>query len=58
MKKPEIKELKRKYPELFDRAIAIEENAKEGIVSVKVFSSLTEYLQNHNPCDTYNQTSE
>ena len=35
MKKPEIKELKRKYPDLFDRAIAIEENAKEGLVRVK-----------------------
>lgn len=35
MKKPEIKELKRKYPNLFDRAIAIEENAQESLVSVK-----------------------
>lgn len=35
MKKPEIKELKRKYPNLFDRAIAIEENAQESLVRVK-----------------------
>lgn len=35
MKKQEIKQLKRQYPKLFDRAIAIEENAKEQLVKVK-----------------------
>jgi hypothetical protein len=35
MKKYEIKELRKKYPELFDRAIKIESNAKERLVSVK-----------------------
>ena len=35
MKKAEIKALRRKYPELFDRAIAIESNAKENLLKVK-----------------------
>lgn len=35
MKKPEIKELKQKYPELYDRAIAIEDNAKENLISIQ-----------------------
>lgn len=35
MKKPEIKVLKRNYPELFARAITIEENARDQLVKVK-----------------------
>ena len=35
MKKPEIKKLKRDHPDLFDRAVAIEDNAKEQLVTVK-----------------------
>lgn len=35
MKKAEIRQLKRKHPDLFRRAIAIEENAKENLISVK-----------------------
>lgn len=35
MKKQEIKELKRNYPELFARAIAIEDNARDQLVKVK-----------------------
>jgi len=35
MKKPEIRELKRKHQELFTRAIQIEDNAQETLVSVK-----------------------
>lgn len=35
MKKSEIKALRRENPELFDRAITIEENAKENLVKVK-----------------------
>ncbi|MBA4701517.1 MAG: hypothetical protein H2212_19055 [Ruminococcus sp.] len=35
MKKPEIKHLRRTHPELFARAIAIEENAQESLVKVK-----------------------
>ena len=35
MKKPEIKELKRNHPELFDRAVALEENAKDNLLTVK-----------------------
>lgn len=35
MKKPEIRELKRDHPELFDRAVAIEENAKNNLVTVQ-----------------------
>lgn len=35
MKKPEIKMLRKQYPELFNRAIAMEENAKENLVKVK-----------------------
>lgn len=35
MKKPEIKILRKTYPNLFDRAIAIENNAKENLLTVK-----------------------
>ncbi|WP_024833819.1 phosphoadenosine phosphosulfate reductase family protein [Ruminiclostridium josui] len=35
MKKPEIKVLKKTYPDLFDRAIAIEDNAKKNLLTVK-----------------------
>lgn len=35
MKKAEIKALKKKYPDLFERAIAMEDNAKEQLVKVK-----------------------
>ena len=35
MKKQEIKMLRRDYPELFERAIALEENAKETLIKVK-----------------------
>lgn len=35
MKKQEIKELRKNHPELFDRAIAIEENAKDNLLTVK-----------------------
>jgi hypothetical protein len=35
MKKVEIKQLKKQYPELFQRAIEIEDNAKENLLTVK-----------------------
>lgn len=35
MKKTEIRELKQKYSELFERAIAIEENAKDNLITVQ-----------------------
>lgn len=35
MKKREIKELEKNYPELFKRAIALEENAKDNLLTVK-----------------------
>lgn len=35
MKKHEIKELERNHPELFKRAVALEENAKENLLTVK-----------------------
>jgi hypothetical protein len=35
MKKKEIKQLKKQYPDLFNRAIAIEDNAKENLLTVK-----------------------
>lgn len=35
MKKPEIKQLKKDHPDLFERAIALEENSKENLVTVK-----------------------
>lgn len=35
MKKPEIRKLKQDYPELFDRAAAIEENAKSNLITVQ-----------------------
>ncbi len=35
MKKQEIKELKQRHPDLFDRAVAIEDNAKDNLLTVK-----------------------
>ena len=35
MKKHEIKDLKRNHPELFERAVALEENAKNNLLTVK-----------------------
>lgn len=35
MKKKEIKDLERQHPELFKRAVALEENAKENLLTVK-----------------------
>jgi hypothetical protein len=35
MKKPEIRELKQNYPDLFNRAVAIEDNAKENLITVQ-----------------------
>lgn len=35
MKKKEIKELKRKHPDLYERAVALEDNAKDNLLTVK-----------------------
>jgi len=35
MKKPEIRQLAKQYPDLYARAVAIEENAKENLLTVK-----------------------
>ena len=35
MKKPEIRQLKKQYPDLYGRAVAIEDNAKENLLTVK-----------------------
>lgn len=35
MKKHEIKQLRRQHPDLFDRALAIEQNAKDNLITVK-----------------------
>lgn len=35
MRKPEIRQLAKQYPDLYQRAIAIEENAKENLLTVK-----------------------
>jgi len=35
MKKPEIRQLAKQYPDLYQRAVAIEENAKENLLTVK-----------------------
>lgn len=35
MKKPEIRQLAKQYPDLYQRAVAIEDNAKENLLTVK-----------------------